>query len=87
MRVLLGSIALFAGAVLVPPNKHVAAQPQAKPDLVVALAIDQFGSLLLERWRGSYTGGLKRLSTKASFTAMPTNRTASPRRAPAIRRC
>ncbi len=60
MRVLLGSIALFAGAVLLP-NKHVAAQPQAKPDLVVALAIDQFGSLLLERWRGSYTGGLKRL--------------------------
>lgn len=60
MRVLLGSIALLAGAMLLP-NKHVAAQPQAKPDLVVALAIDQFGSLLLERWRGSYTGGLKRL--------------------------
>jgi len=66
MRVLLGSIALFAGAMLLP-SKHVAAQPQAKPDLVVALAIDQFGSLLLERWRGSYTGGLKRLIDEGVF--------------------
>ncbi len=60
MRVPLGSIALLAAAMLLP-NRQVAAQPQAKPDLVVALAIDQFGSLLLERWQGSYSGGLKRL--------------------------
>ncbi len=60
MRVPLVAIALFAGTTLLA-NKDVAAQPQAKPDLVIALTIDQFGSLLLERWRGTFASGLKRL--------------------------
>jgi predicted AlkP superfamily pyrophosphatase or phosphodiesterase len=34
---------------------------QTNPDLVVLLAIDQFGSLLFDRWRSVYKGGLKRI--------------------------
>ena len=34
---------------------------QAKPDLIVLIAIDQFGSLLFDKWRGSYKSGFKRV--------------------------
>src|SRR5205823_4327511 len=34
---------------------------QTKPDLVVLIAIDQFGSLLFDKWRGSYKSGFKRI--------------------------
>ena len=37
------------------------ASSQAKPDLVVLVAIDQFGSLLFDKWRGSYKAGFKRI--------------------------
>jgi predicted AlkP superfamily pyrophosphatase or phosphodiesterase len=43
------------------PCVHAGAQPQAKPDLVVMLAIDQLGSVLFDSYRGSYKEGLKRL--------------------------
>jgi predicted AlkP superfamily pyrophosphatase or phosphodiesterase len=35
---------------------------QAKPDLVVVIAIDQFSELLFDQWRGRFKSGLKRLS-------------------------
>jgi predicted AlkP superfamily pyrophosphatase or phosphodiesterase len=43
------------------------AQPAGgpKPDLVVLLAIDQFGSLLFDRWRSNYRSGLKRVADEA----------------------
>lgn len=61
MKALSGSIAVIATATLLwnAPARAQSAQP--KPDLVVVLAIDQFGSLLVDRWRGNYTSGLKRL--------------------------
>jgi predicted AlkP superfamily pyrophosphatase or phosphodiesterase len=37
------------------------ATSQAKPDLVVLVAIDQFSSLLFDKWRGSYKSGFKRI--------------------------
>ena len=49
---------------------RAAAQQQApagKPDLVVLLAIDQFGSMLFDRWRGAYKAGLKRLADEGVF--------------------
>jgi predicted AlkP superfamily pyrophosphatase or phosphodiesterase len=53
--------AVLLAAAMVLPGAQVAAQPQAKPDLVVMLAIDQFGSILFDRYRGSFREGLKRL--------------------------
>jgi hypothetical protein len=42
------------------PNKHVAAQPQqAKPDLVVTLAVDQFGSWPFSGWKSNRSVGLQ----------------------------
>ncbi len=51
---------VLAGATLLL-GAPVAAQPQDRPDLIVTVAIDQFGSLLFDKWRTSYKGGLKRL--------------------------
>ncbi len=53
--------ALSVAALLLLPGDPVSAQVGAKPDLVVAVAIDQFGSLLFDKWRTTYTGGIKRL--------------------------
>jgi predicted AlkP superfamily pyrophosphatase or phosphodiesterase len=57
---------LTAVAIAIAPiasSMPAAAQPaQDRPDLVVAIAIDQFGSLLFNKWRGAYKGGLKRLA-------------------------
>src|SRR3954469_3468215 len=43
-----------------------AAPPQ--PKLVVAIAIDQFSAELFQRYRPSFTGGLKRLGDGVAFT-------------------
>ncbi|MCX7364150.1 MAG: alkaline phosphatase family protein [Alphaproteobacteria bacterium] len=53
-------VLLVAGVILLP-DKPASAQADSKPDLVVAVAIDQFGSLLFDRWRTNYRGGIKRL--------------------------
>ena len=45
-----------------------AAPPPAQPKLVVAIAIDQFSAELFQRYRASFTGGLKRLSDGIAFT-------------------
>lgn len=50
---------LTAGALLA--GERASAQGNARPDLVVTVAIDQFGSLLFDKWRASYRLGLKRL--------------------------
>jgi hypothetical protein len=56
---------LPAAAALLTANIPVASAQsitkQAKPDLVVLIAIDQFGSLLFDKWRGSYKSGFKRI--------------------------
>jgi predicted AlkP superfamily pyrophosphatase or phosphodiesterase len=39
-----------------------------QPKLVVAIAIDQFSAELFQRYRASFTGGLKRLSDGIAFT-------------------
>jgi len=44
----------------------VAAPPQ--PKLVVAIAVDQFSAELFQRYRPSFTGGLKRLADGIAFT-------------------
>ena len=45
-----------------------AAPPPPQPKLIVAIAIDQFSAELFQRYRPSYTGGLKRLSDGIAFT-------------------
>ena len=47
-------------------SAQAALPPQ--PKLVVALAIDQFSAELFQRYRASFTGGLKRLSDGIVFT-------------------
>jgi hypothetical protein len=42
-----------------------AAEPA--PKLIVAIAIDQFGSNLFDQYRGKFTGGLKRLSDGVAY--------------------
>ena len=45
-----------------------AAPPPPQPKLVVAIAIDQFSAELFQRYRASFTGGMKRLSDGIAFT-------------------
>ena len=45
----------------------LAAPPPPRPKLIVAIAIDQFSAELFQRYRASYTGGLKRLSDGIAF--------------------
>ncbi|MEK9967560.1 MAG: alkaline phosphatase family protein [Ferrovibrio sp.] len=40
----------------------IAQDNRAKPDLIVLLAIDQFGSLLFDKWRPTFKRGLKRIA-------------------------
>jgi predicted AlkP superfamily pyrophosphatase or phosphodiesterase len=72
IRPILGEDAMFAtarttisclAAALALHAAAVAAQPaREKPDLIVMLAIDQFGSLLFNKWRPTFEHGLKRLA-------------------------
>lgn len=52
---------IFAFLVLVASVAPVTAQ-SAKPDLIVLVAIDQFGTQLFNRWRNTATKGLKRIA-------------------------
>lgn len=55
-------LAMLAGCA--GPSAHRPAQgatTPAKPDLVVMVAVDQFGTALFNRWRSRYRGGLARL--------------------------
>lgn len=55
------------GALLAWSVGAQAAPPPSEPKLVVALAMDQFSLELFERYRSTFTGGLKRLSDGRSF--------------------
>ena len=54
------AVVMLSAAATVP----IAAQraPKTKPDLVVLLAIDQFGQMLFDRWRSNYKSGLKQIA-------------------------
>ena len=56
------------GAVLVSATAAMAAPPPVQPKLVVAISVDQFSFDLYERYRPTFTGGLKRLSEGLVFT-------------------
>jgi predicted AlkP superfamily pyrophosphatase or phosphodiesterase len=59
----MGWAGVFLAATLMLNAGQAAAQDnRAKPDLVVLLAIDQFGSLLFDKWRPSFRHGLKRIA-------------------------
>jgi predicted AlkP superfamily pyrophosphatase or phosphodiesterase len=58
---------ITAQALTARPALAQQAAPPSKPDLVVLLAIDQFGSMLFDRWRGAYKAGLKRLADEGVF--------------------
>jgi predicted AlkP superfamily pyrophosphatase or phosphodiesterase len=42
--------------------------PPAQPKLIVAISVDQFSAELFQRYRASFTGGLRRLSDGIAFT-------------------
>ena len=44
------------------------AAPPPQPKLVVAIAVDQFSAELFQRYRASFTGGLRRLADGIAFT-------------------
>lgn len=56
------------GAVLLSATAASAAPPPAQPKLVVAISVDQFSFDLYERYRPTFTGGLKRLGEGLVFT-------------------
>ena len=58
------------GAALLWATTAAAAPPPPRPPskLVVAISVDQFGLELFERYRPTYTGGLKRLGDGLAFT-------------------
>jgi arylsulfatase A-like enzyme len=60
IRPLLALAALLAPAV-------ASAAPPPRPKLIVMIAVDQFSAELWERYRGSFTGGLKRLDDGVTF--------------------
>lgn len=54
---------VLLAATLTLHTANTAAQDnRAKPDLIVLLAIDQFGSLLFDKWRPTFRHGLKRIA-------------------------
>jgi predicted AlkP superfamily pyrophosphatase or phosphodiesterase len=57
--------ALVALLIPVASKSALAQSASSKPDLVVLIAVDQLGSLLFDRWRGSYRGGLKRIADES----------------------
>ncbi len=56
------ALAVGAAALVQIVSSAPARAQAAKPDLVVMLAVDQFGTLLFDRWRAAYKSGLKRLA-------------------------
>lgn len=63
---LLRPAALLAAA-LAAPAAAAAAQPADKPDLIVAISVDQLSSELFEQYRASFTGGLARMARGTVF--------------------
>jgi predicted AlkP superfamily pyrophosphatase or phosphodiesterase len=53
--------AIAAGAAAIHAASTRPAYTQAKPDLVVLIAVDQFSAGLFDQWRGRFKSGLKRL--------------------------
>jgi predicted AlkP superfamily pyrophosphatase or phosphodiesterase len=53
---------LLAGALIWNSSSAAAQENRAKPDLIVLLAVDQFGSLLFDKWRPVFRHGLKRIA-------------------------
>jgi predicted AlkP superfamily pyrophosphatase or phosphodiesterase len=62
-----GAVAILAAATLAHPAMAAEAPP-AQPKLVVAISVDQFAADLFDRYRATYTGGLKRLADGITFT-------------------
>ena len=58
--IVVAAAALVMSTVNIKAASAQSATSQAKPDLIVLIAIDQFGSLLFDKWRGSYKSGFKR---------------------------
>lgn len=54
------------GAALVS-GLAVAAAPPAKPKLIVAISVDQYAASLFERYRPTYTAGMKRMADGLAF--------------------
>jgi predicted AlkP superfamily pyrophosphatase or phosphodiesterase len=62
-------IALFVtGLVIAAASGTAALAAPAKPKLIVAIAVDQFSADLFNEYRGSFTGGLKRLISGVVYT-------------------
>src|SRR6516162_4012126 len=53
--------AIAAAATAIHAASTRPAYTQAKPDLVVLIAVDQFSAGLFDQWRGRFKSGLKRL--------------------------
>jgi predicted AlkP superfamily pyrophosphatase or phosphodiesterase len=64
---LLASAAIVLMQILSISGASAQPAPASKPSLVVLLAIDQFGEMLFDRWRGAYKAGLKRLADESIF--------------------
>lgn len=53
---------LLAATLTFNTGTALAQDNRTKPDLIVMLAIDQFGSLLFDKWRPTFQRGLKRIA-------------------------
>lgn len=63
-------IGVFLAATLMLDTVGAAGQENRnKPDLIVMLAIDQFGSLLFDKWRPTFEHGLKRIADQGVLYA------------------
>ena len=55
-------------SLLLAPAPAFAAAPPKTPKLIVAISVDQFSLALFQKYRPTYTGGMKRLSEGLVFT-------------------
>jgi predicted AlkP superfamily pyrophosphatase or phosphodiesterase len=53
---------LLAATLTFNTGNAIAQDNRARPDLIVLLAVDQFGSLLFDKWRPTFQRGLKRIA-------------------------
>jgi len=68
-RIIFALFCLTLPAVAQTPRPAVSTEPPRQPKLILAIMIDQFRYEFLTRFRGEYTGGLKRLMDEgANFT-------------------